>query len=365
MRKRYRPRFVSESRPSFPTLSTFSTESLEQARFVIRRVVDSGYGTIVTGGGMALSRTSSTKRSSAGNRRVYPLSTLCSSSPGYRKRDRRLPRASHFEHDLQSLDTATVRWLDLIKVGDHHRATFGGFGWDAHILNNYDTMRKVAEKFGPSRALFKTVGGYLVAGLGKSVPEFMIHRPSWKVRVINTGGMGFEINTAGEVVGRIPPGAKAFEGEIKMACYGTTPYYGYKMNMMPHASKTSGMFQLRLRYASAFGGRHSAEGLARHPGASRAARLSLCVSARIRKPMSHANCWRCGRATKRCQPQGRPAHSLQYLSGVTYCFISARPLGINWLGGQHPSPHLTELSNAFSCAKHGHSSGGEHEVIFE
>ena len=107
-------------------------------------------------------------------------------------------------------------------------------------------MRKVAEKFGPSRALFKTVGGYLVAGLGKSVPEFMIHRPSWKVRVVNTGGMGFQLNTAGEVIGRIPPGATAFEGEVKMACYGTTPYYGYKMNMMPHASKTSGMFQLRL-----------------------------------------------------------------------------------------------------------------------
>ena len=49
------------------------------------------------------------------------------------------------------------------------RTTFAGFGWDAHILNNYDRMRESAERFGPTRALFKTVGGYLVAGLGKSV----------------------------------------------------------------------------------------------------------------------------------------------------------------------------------------------------
>ena len=31
-----------------------------------------------------------------------------------------------------------------------------------------------------------------------------------------------------------------------MGCFGTTPYYGYKLNLMPFAAKTSGLFQLRL-----------------------------------------------------------------------------------------------------------------------
>jgi len=228
------------------TADIFFTESLEQARFVIRRVVDSGYGTIVTGGGDGTVTNIISEALERREQKGYahcPRFAVLRLGTGNAIAD--FLGASNFEDDLKSLDSATVRWLDLLKV-DGQRTTFGGFGWDAHILNNYDQMRKVAERFGPSRALFKTVGGYLVAGLGKSVPEFMIQRPSWKLRVINTGGVGLRINTSGEVLERIPAGATAFEGEVKMACFGTTPYYGYKMNMMPHANKTSGMFQLRL-----------------------------------------------------------------------------------------------------------------------
>ena len=80
----------------------------------------------------------------------------------------------------------------------------------------------------------------------KSVPELVLQQPSYRVKVINTGGIGLRLDENGQVIDRIAPGAVAFEGQVRMACVGTTPYYGYKLNIMPHADRTSGMFHLRL-----------------------------------------------------------------------------------------------------------------------
>jgi diacylglycerol kinase family enzyme len=224
----------------------FFTESLEQARFIIRRVVDSGYSTIVTGGGDG---TVTHVFNEALNRRAEkgyahcPRFAVLRLGTGNAIAD--FLGAGNFESDLTSLDSASVRWLDIMNVNGQ-KTTFGGFGWDAYILNNYNNMRQKAEKFGPARALFKNVGGYLVAGIGKSVPELIVRRPVWNVKVVNTGGIGLRIDGEGKLIERIAPGGTAYEGPVRMACFGTTPYYGYKMNIMPFADKSSGMFQLRL-----------------------------------------------------------------------------------------------------------------------
>jgi diacylglycerol kinase family enzyme len=224
----------------------FFTESLEQARFVIRRVVDSGYSTIVTGGGDGTVTNIIHETLRRREERGYahcPRFAVLRLGTGNAIAD--FLGASDFERDIEAIDKASVRWLDIMNVNGQ-RTTFGGFGWDAHILNNYNQMRQAAERFGPSRALFKTVGGYLLAGIGKSVPELIWQRPEWDVKVINTGGIGLRLDNSGSILERIAPGGVAFEGKVRMACFGTTPYYGYKMNIMPHADKTSGMFQLRL-----------------------------------------------------------------------------------------------------------------------
>ena len=224
----------------------FFTESLEQARFVIRRVVDSGYSTIVTGGGDGTVSNVIHEALSRREERGYahcPRFAVLRLGTGNAIAD--FLGASEFDQDIESIEKTSVRWLDIMNVNGQ-RTTFGGFGWDAHILNNYNNMRQVAERFGPSRALFKTVGGYLLAGIGKSVPELIWQRPEWDVKVINTGGIGLRLDSEGKTLERIAPGAIAYQGKVRMACFGTTPYYGYKMNIMPHADKTSGLFHLRL-----------------------------------------------------------------------------------------------------------------------
>ena len=230
-----------------PEADVFFTESLSQAEFVTRRVLDLGYDTVVTGGGDGTVTNTIGQivaHREAGGHAHCPRFAVLKLGTGNGIAD--FLGAGDYSGDLQRLDDSTARSLHMLRVGGR-RTTFGGLGWDAFILNNYIRMKTQAERFAITRSLFTTVAGYLVAAIGKSVPELMLLRPSWNVRVINTGGIGFRLDSAtGEVVERYAPGAVVHEGQMRMACFGTTPYYGFKLKVMPFADRTAGMFHLRL-----------------------------------------------------------------------------------------------------------------------
>ena len=231
----------------------FFTESLEQADFVIRRVIDSGYGKIVTGGGDGTVLHTIDKALRRLNDRGYgqqPDFAVLKLGTGNAIAD--FIGAGSVQSDLSRIDTAPVRPLDLIDMGDR-TTTFAGFGYDAHVLNHYHAMRESAERFALTRALYKTAAGYVITGVTRTVPELMLRRPNWRVRVINTGGIGLQLDGQGHVIRRIAPGSVAYEGSFGLVCFGTTPYYGYKFNMMPWADKTDGLFQLRVLDVSPVG----------------------------------------------------------------------------------------------------------------
>lgn len=237
-------RRVSEAAPD---ADVFFTESLEQAAFVTRRVLDRGYDTVVTGGGDGTVVNTIGQvlahRERNGHSRL-PRFAVLKLGTGNAVAD--FLGAGDYADDLRALDEATARPLHMLRV-EGRRTTFGGLGWDAFILNNYERMKHRAERFAVTRALFKTVGGYLVSAFGQSVPELLVQRPSWNVRVVNTGGIGFRLDSAtGDVIERFAPGAVVHSGRVRMACFGTTPYYGFKLKVMPFADRTAGMFHLRM-----------------------------------------------------------------------------------------------------------------------
>ncbi|MCB9544652.1 MAG: diacylglycerol kinase [Myxococcales bacterium] len=253
-----------------PDADVFFTETLEQAKFVTRRVVDSGYGTVVTGGGDGtvvntiqdvLDRVETTGRE-------RPRFGVLRLGTGNAVAD--FLGARDYAADLQDFGAAATRDVHLLKVDGHQRTPFLGFGWDAYILNNYIRMKEAAERFAVTRALFKSAMGYVIAGVGKSVPELLVRRPRWQVRIINTGGIGFRLDADGQVVDRFAPGAVVYEGGARMVCAGTTPYYGFKFKIMPFADRTPGMCHVRvadLHPIAAVSRLPSAwRGTMRHPG---------------------------------------------------------------------------------------------------
>lgn len=229
-----------------PGADVFFTESLDQAKFVTRRVVDSGYGTIITGGGDGtvvntiqdvLDRVEATGK-------ARPRFGVLRLGTGNAVAD--FLGARDFVSDLKGFAEAETRSVDLLRVNGGQRAPFLGFGWDAFILNNYIRMKEAAERFAVTRALFKSAAGYLIAGVGKSVPELLVRRPRWKVRVINGNSMGFRLDHEGKVLERYAPGQVIFDDHARLLCAGTTPYYGFKFKILPFADRTPGMFHLRV-----------------------------------------------------------------------------------------------------------------------
>ncbi len=237
--KRVGPRVRRRIMDAAPQADVFFTESLEQAQFVARRVVERGYGMVVTGGGDGT--VANTQNEVLSN---HPRFAVLRLGTGNAVAD--FLGARSYLDDLRDLNDAATRPLDMLLLDGERRSTFAGFGWDAYILNNYERMKDAADRFAVTRALFKSVAGYLIAGVGKSVPELVLRRPSWQVRVVNTGGVAKRLGPGGQVMATYQPGEVVFEGRTRMACMGTTPYYGFKFNIMPYADHTPGNFHLRL-----------------------------------------------------------------------------------------------------------------------
>ena len=67
--------------------------------------------------------------------------------------------AQRYQDDLQNIDSTNYRWLDP----ENQTASYVRWYRLGRIYSNHDNMRRVADRFAPTRAAFKTVAGYLAA----------------------------------------------------------------------------------------------------------------------------------------------------------------------------------------------------------
>lgn len=129
------------------------------------------------------------------------------------------------------------------------RFAFAGLGLDAAILNDFETLRG---RVG-ARRLVQNVGGYVAAALGITLPRMTarwLRRQRPQVRVTNLGAEARAIalneEGTGEVVATMGPGEVLYEGPVNSALFGTCPYYGYGMKILPFAGVDPTRFHLRL-----------------------------------------------------------------------------------------------------------------------
>jgi diacylglycerol kinase family enzyme len=244
--KRVTQRVRREVESAAPHADVFYTRSLEEAAFVTRRIADNGYDFVFTGGGdgTVVNTIDQVCRRLDEIGAAYPRFGVLKLGTGNGIAD--FFGAGDYRNDLARAQQVGRRDLHLIELDGETRTPFCGFGWDAYILNNYDLLKRQAQRFAVTRMLFKSVAGYLIAGIGKSVPEFIIKRPSWNIRVINRGGTGFKLDRQGNEIERYAPGALVYEGPARLGCFGTTPFYGFKFRMLPFADRSPGMFHFRV-----------------------------------------------------------------------------------------------------------------------
>jgi len=137
------------------------------------------------------------------------------------------------------------RELRFVRAEDES-FPFAGMGWDAAILNDYKWVKQHL-KGTPFEAKPYHLPTYFAAAFGRTVPRLTVQRAPPRVHVEVLEGEAWRVDKLGERIGRVyGPGEVLYQGPAHMTAFGTTPYYGYAMRMLPHAELLPSHFHLRV-----------------------------------------------------------------------------------------------------------------------
>ena len=156
-----------------------------------------------------------------------------------------------FESDLESFvhtKTSDCQALPLVRA-EGQNFPFAGLGIDAEILNDYMSLKR---GLGANRWLkpaIQSLGGYFAAFFGKTVGRRLSRaftsQPRTEVRITNLGDAAYILQD-GEPVKAYGKGEVLYEGPMTATMFGTCPYYGHGLTILPYAMRRPGYFQLRM-----------------------------------------------------------------------------------------------------------------------
>ncbi|HEY0251595.1 MAG TPA: diacylglycerol kinase family protein [Kofleriaceae bacterium] len=218
------------------------TESLDEARTVIRAEVKRGLDLVIFGGGdgtivMGLTLLGEACR---GHGKREPLLGILRMGTGNAIADTVNAKADVVA-DLERLarGAGTRLELPLLEVLGV-RAPFVGMGVDAQLLEDQAAVGKLVDRVPGARFL----GGatrYALSVALRSVPRFALGtRPT--AIVTNTGSPAIAMTRAGEQGTRT---GELWRGQCTLVAGATIPYFGFGLKMFAFASTRNDRFQLR------------------------------------------------------------------------------------------------------------------------
>ncbi len=239
-----------------PEQDLYFSTSLEQAEHQAQQLIDRRYQTVLVGGGdgtivstINLLLKAAERSSLRGQRHTLPDLGLLKLGTGN--------GLAHMTGSGKPLADA-ARLLDgerpnahplrLIQCGDKElHFPFGSVGYDAQVLNDYvDLVNSTQTTMGKKMA--KTLAGYFYAVGTRTIPtEFKAERA--RLRILGTGRNSIIDPETGEEIA-LEKGATLFEGVARAVLFGTSPFYGYGMKVLPFARRRTDRFHLRVSTAS-------------------------------------------------------------------------------------------------------------------
>jgi diacylglycerol kinase family enzyme len=126
---------------------------------------------------------------------------------------------------------------------------FGGCGWDAQILDDY--QRQVSQS--PSSRLAKSVWGYLTATLTRTVPKTLLHgRPHVMIENLGDDVYVLDENRRLKRLDGARRGTILYEGTASVAGAATCPEFGYGFKAYPFAERLLDWLNVRIYDQTAF-----------------------------------------------------------------------------------------------------------------
>ncbi len=231
-----------------PSPDLFLTDDFRQAHTTVQRILDADYDVVFTGGGdgtivYLINAIEQQIRQGEIDRTEAPpvgvlrlgtgnaIATYLGSGP--------------IVEDLEALHAGAplrIREIELIEDGEN-RFPFGGFGWDADMLNDYHRFKKKV-----TGTVFEHLAtglhGYAVSTAFRTAPRAIL-RGSTQVTLTNRGPVALELDEHGQVIRECGPGDVLYRGPIKITSPATIPYWGFGVRMFPYCNLRSGFFELR------------------------------------------------------------------------------------------------------------------------
>ncbi|MEE2830151.1 MAG: diacylglycerol kinase family protein [Myxococcota bacterium] len=241
---RVRKPLVRRLRKAAPRALLFFTHSLEEAQDAIEAAIESGVTTLFAGGGDGTIIDLANRMLRYENAPRLGILRLGTGNALATWVGARSP-----VDDLRAWSVGEAyREIDMRFVqAEDESFPFAGIGWDAAVLNDYRWAKQYL-KGTPFEAKPYHLPTYLAAAFARTVPRYtVVKRRAPMVTVEVTGGTAWRIDKTGHRIGsEIEAGEVLYRGPAHMVAFGTTPYYGYAMKMLPQACADPDRFQLRI-----------------------------------------------------------------------------------------------------------------------
>ena len=229
------------------------TESLHDARAVIRAEIARGVDLVVLGGGdgtvvMGLTLIAEACR---GAGRPEPAIGVLRLGAGNAIADT-VGAGDDAVADLAALGAGKGAWkktpmLDVLGV----RAPFVGMGVDAQLLEDHEAVGRVVDRVPGVRRFVGGATRYALWGAVRSLPRFATaERPN--VVVTNAGATAVEMKRGGATGRGVPAGQVLWAGACTLVAGATIPFFGFGLKMFAFAGADADRFHLRCGDAGLF-----------------------------------------------------------------------------------------------------------------
>ena len=230
-----------------PPEHIFYSHSAEESVDITREIASRGYPDVFTGGGDGtfvrfVNDCAQTAPAVVPNIGVLHLGTGNAVAS--------VVSSSNFECDLRTYVNSGTRDsqpLSLVEA-DGMRFPFGGLGIDAEILNDYNAIKAGLGSRPAFKPVLQNLGGYFAAFFGKTMPRKLagaFRKVRREVRITNLGREAHVLH-GGEPIKTYGPGEVLYQGPMTTTIFGTLPYYGHGMTVLPYSMSRAGFFQLRV-----------------------------------------------------------------------------------------------------------------------
>lgn len=250
--RRLRGRLRSKLERALPGGVRF-TDSLDDARQVIRAEIRRGVDLVVFGGGdgtvvMGLTLLGEACR---GAGRPEPAIGVLRLGSGNGIADT-VGAGEDAVEDLARLARGagtrrTVPMIEALGV----RAPFVGMGVDAQLLEDHEAVGRVVDRVPGARRLLGGASRYALSVALRSVPRFAAgDRP--QATVTNLGRPAIEMQRTGPTGRTEPRGTVLWRGACTLVAGATIPFFGFGLKMFAFAGSQAGTFHLRCGDAGLF-----------------------------------------------------------------------------------------------------------------